>query len=229
MSTATPPIGQTTIPPLRDGDVLTRDEFERRYDAMPELKKAQLIEGVVHVDSPVSSGHFTWQIDLATWLGVYKATTPGVTAGDNGSVRLDPKNEYQPDLFLMIEASRGGRARIDADGIVSGSPELAVEIAVSSASRDATVKRRVYERVGVREYLLWRVRDRALDWFILRDGRFEELSASEDGIIRSECFPGLWLDREALLRGDLAGVLAVLQRGIASPEHAAIVDRPGTA
>jgi hypothetical protein len=30
-----------------------RCEFLRRYDAMPDLKKAELIEGVVYVPSPV--------------------------------------------------------------------------------------------------------------------------------------------------------------------------------
>jgi hypothetical protein len=42
----------TFIPPLRDGDRLTRDEFLRRWDAMPDVKWTELIDGVVHMPSP---------------------------------------------------------------------------------------------------------------------------------------------------------------------------------
>lgn len=71
----------------------------------------------------------------------------------------------------------------------------------------------------MREYVVWRVYDRKLDWFVLREGRYEALAADADGILRSEVFPGLWLDPAALLRGDLAGVLAVIQEDIDSDEH----------
>jgi hypothetical protein len=66
--------------------------------------------------------------------------------------------------------------------------------------------------------------DEAVDWFVLRGGRFEPLPLAE-GIYRSEVLPGLWLDPAAVVRGDLARVLQVLQQGLASPEHAAFVAR----
>ena len=57
-TTAKPPVArQSGVPPLENGDRLTRDEFERRYEAMPHLKKAELIEGVVYVPSPVRYRH----------------------------------------------------------------------------------------------------------------------------------------------------------------------------
>jgi Uma2 family endonuclease len=223
---AEPPDGPEIIPPLENGDRLTRDEFERRYEAMPHLKKAELIEGEVYVGSPVRfRRHSKPHVQISGWLGVYMAGTPGVEAGDNGSIRLDLDNESQPDAFLLIEPERGGQAQISEDDYVVGAPELVVEVSSSSVSYDLGKKRKVYRRNGVREYVVWRVRDRQIDWFVLRGGRFKPLAPAADGTLRSTVFPGLWLDPAALLRGDLATVLAVLQRGLNSPEHAEFAAR----
>jgi hypothetical protein len=112
----------TRIPLLCAGDRLTRDEFERRYAALPHCKKAELIEGVVCMPSPVG----------------------------------------------------------------------------------------VYRRSGVREYLVYRVDDADVDWFVLE----------ADQVLRSRVFPGLWLDVAGLLRGDARSLHACLERGLASAEHA---------
>jgi hypothetical protein len=213
------------IPPLENGDRLTRPEFERRYAAMPHVKKAELIEGVVYMPSPVSNDHAQPHFDLIAWLGFYRAATPGISGGDNGTLRLDLDNEPQPDAFLRILAEYGGQARVDADGYVSGAPELVAEITRSSVSIDLHAKLHVYRRNGVREYLVWRVEDRTIDWFVLREGRYELLTAAADGLYRSEVLPGLWLDAAALLRGDLLAVFQAVQRGLESPEHAVFVRR----
>ncbi|MHB1423757.1 MAG: Uma2 family endonuclease [Gemmataceae bacterium] len=211
------------IPPLENGDRLTRPEFERRYAAMPHVKKAELIEGVVYMPSPVSDAHAAPHFDLITWLGFYRAATPGIAGGDNGTLRLDLDNEPQPDAFLRILASHGGQARVDEDGYVNGAPELVAEVARSSVNIDSHTKLHAYRRNGVREYLVWRVVDQAFDWFVLRDGRYETLAAAADGLYRSEVLPGLWLDAAALLRGDLGTVLQTAQRGQDSLDHAAFV------
>jgi Uma2 family endonuclease len=141
--------------------------------------------------------------------------------GDNSTVRLDLDNEPQPDGSLLIDPECGGQTRISADGYIEGAPELVLEVASSSASYDLHTKRHVYRRNGVREYVVWRVLDEAIDWFVLRDGEYERLDLGDDGILRSEVFAGLWLDPAALVRHDLATVLATVQRGVASPDHAA--------
>jgi Uma2 family endonuclease len=211
---------------LENGDSLSRAEFERRYDAMPDLKKAELIEGEVYVGSHVRyRQHGKPHGQLMTWIGTYTAGTPGLGAGDNGSIRLDLDNEPQPDVFLMIEPEHGGRVRISEDDYVENAPELVAEVAASSVSYDLGKKLHVYRRNEVREYIVWRVQDREVDWFVLREGKYEPLAAGADGLLRSEVFPGLWLDSAALLRGDLATVLAVVQRGLASPEHVDLVAR----
>ncbi len=216
---AAPP--KQAIPPLENGDRLTRAEFERRYDAMPGLKKAELIEGVVYMPSPVryrhhSSPHF----DLITWLGHYKAATPGLGGGDNGSIRLDLDNMPQPDAFLLVLPSHGGRVRISDDDYVEKGPELIAEVASSSVSFDLNTKFHVYRRNEVSEYLVWRVDDRAVDWFVLREGRYERLPLSPTNVYQSQVFPGLLLDPAALIRGDLTTVMKVLNQGLATPEHA---------
>jgi Uma2 family endonuclease len=214
------------LPPLEPGDHLSRPEFERRYEAMPHIKKAELIEGVVYMPSPVRQRrHGRPHGHLVTWLGVYEATTPGVEMGDNTTARLDLTNEPQPDALLLIDPARGGQAHISADDYIEGAPEWIAEVAASSVSIDLNAKLAVYQRNGVLEYVVWRVLNRAVDWFVLRDGQFERLAPDAHGILRSTVFPGLWLDAAALVRGDLATVLAVLQQGLASPEHAAFVAR----
>lgn len=215
-----------TLPALENGDRLTRAEFERRYEAMPHLKKAELIEGVVYVPSPVRyRQHGSPHAQLISWLGVYAANTPGVGVGDSCSVRLNLDNEPQPDGLLFIDPDCGGQVRIGADGIIEGAPELVAEVASSSVSYDLHAKLPVYRRNGVREYVVWRVFDREIDWFVLRVGQYERMTVDAHGCLRSEVFPGLWLDPAALVRGDLATVLAVVQQGLASPEHGAFVAR----
>jgi Uma2 family endonuclease len=213
-------------PPLETGDRLTRDEFERRYDAMPQLKKAELINGVVYVPSPVRLfQHGRPNRHLSAWLGNYEAATPGVLGGDNTTARLDLLNEPQPDLILLIDPACGGQAQISPDDYIEGAPELVAEVAASSASMDLHDKLDLYRRMGVREYLVCRVLDRQLDWFVLRGRQYRRLKPGKDGLLRSKVFPGLWLDPEALLAGNLARVLAVVREGTASPEHAAFVAR----
>ena len=210
------------IPPLRSGDHLARDEFERRYEAMPGVKKAELIEGVVYMPSPVSAEeHGEPHFDCITWLGVYRAHTPPIRGGDNSTLRLDLDNEPQPDGYLRLLPECGGQAKV-IEGYVTGAPELIVEVAASSASYDLHEKLHAYRRNGVREYIVWRVWDAAIDWLVLRGGRYEPLPLS-DGIFKSEVFPGLWLDPAAALSGDMARVLAVLQQGLASPERIAFL------
>jgi Uma2 family endonuclease len=217
---------EDAVPPLENGDRLTRAEFERRYDAMPHLKKAELIEGVVYVPSPVRHRqHGSPHAHLISLLGQYAANTPGVEVGDNSSVRLDLDNEPQPDALLFIDPARGGQVRISDDGIIEGAPELVAEVASSSVSYDLHAKLHVYRRNGVQEYIVWRVLEREIDWFVLRAGQYERMHVDAQGLLRSEVFPGLWLDQAALVQGDLATVLAIVQQGLASPKHGAFVTR----
>ena len=218
-----PPADLEPPPRLESGDRLTGVEYDRRYEAMPGVR-AELVEGVVYVSSPVSIAHGPQHIDLAAWAATYKAFTPGVGASCDGTVHLDPDNRPQPDVHLKIEASYGGRTGVTEDGkYVTGAPELVIEIAASTASYDLHSKKTAYRRNEVWEYIVWRTLDARIDWFILRHGRYERIKPSEDGRLKSEVFPGLWLDPEAAVRGDLATVLRVVQEGLASPEHAAFV------
>lgn len=161
---------------------------------------------------------------LITWLGVYQSATPGVDAADNSTLRLPAEdNEPQPDAMLFL--LRDGAAWIGADGYVEGAPELVAEVAATSAAEDTRTKRAIYQQSGVQEYLVWQVEAGQLDWWGLREGEYIALPMNEKGIISSRVFPGLWLDVPALLAGNLAQVLATLQQGVESAEHAAFVAR----
>jgi Uma2 family endonuclease len=211
------------IPPLRAGDRLTRMEFERRWDAMPEVTQAELIEGVVYMPPALSIDHGTPHFDMVTWLGLYRILTPGVSGADNASIQFDDDNMPQPDALIRILETHGGQCRITANRCLEGGPELIAEIASSTTRIDLGVKRELYRRFGVREYIVWRVAERVVDWFALRGGYYFPLAPSEDGVIRSEVFPGLWLDPTALVTGNAKRLLEVAQLGHGSPEHCEFV------
>ncbi len=212
------------VPVLENGDRLTLPEFERRYGAMPAVKKAELVEGQVFMPSPAGlRRHGHPLIHVVAWLGTYEAGTPGLLAACNTSVRLDLDNEYQPDVLLQIEPDRGGQTRISEDDFVEGAPELVFEVASSSVSIELHKKLHVYRRNGVLEYVVWRVLDRKVDWFVLHEGEFIRLDPDEQGRYRSQTFPGLWLDARPLIEGDLAKVMNAVRQGLATPEHVKFV------
>ena len=213
-----------TIPPLENGDRLSREEFERRYQAMPHLKKAELIEGVVYMPAALRfRSHGQPHGKVMTWLGVYAGLTPGVALGDAPTVRLDSDNEPQPDAVLLIEPEYGGQSRLSDDDYIEGAPELVVEISASSTAIDLHDKKTAYCRNGVREYIVWQVLDQKLEWFYLAQGKFLSLTAESDGIFRSRIFPGLWLDHRALLAGNMPQILDCLQTELQTPAHAEFV------
>jgi Uma2 family endonuclease len=209
------------LPPLQTGDHLSVREFERRYAAMPDVKTAELIEGVVYMPSPVADDdHGVPHFDFVGWLFVYRVFTPGVQGGDNSTLRLQlGLNMSQPDAYLRLLPEYGGKARVGSDGFVLGAPDLIGEIAASSASYDLHEKLHAYERNAVREYIVWRTQDHAVDWFALRSGRFKRLAANKDGLLKSRVFPGLWLNAAALVEGDVLQVYQTVQAGIASEQH----------
>lgn len=210
-----------SVPPLASGDRLTRAEFERRYEATSEHFKAELIEGVVYVASPVRAFHGTPHFKLITWLGVYSTATFGTEGADNSTTRLDLDNEPQPDALLRIV--QGGTSTLSEDGYIEGAPELVAEIATSSAAIDLGAKMNAYRRNRVQEYLVWQTFENEFSWFRLENERYVLVEPDESGIIKSQVFPGLWLDVTALLNNQMITVMNTLQLGLQSSEHQAFV------
>jgi hypothetical protein len=214
----------TTDPPLADGQRLGQAEFMRRYELTPPGFTAELIGGVVHVPSPLSVPHGRGSSRVSTWIGLYHARTPGTDALDNATTLMDELGVHQPDTQLRILPECGGQGWEEGE-YVAGAPELVAETARSSRKIDLGGKRDDYERAGVKEYIVVALDSNEVHWHVRRDDKLVRINPDPDGIYRSEVFPGLWLDPAALLRKDLAGVIAVLERGLATPEHADFVAR----
>ena len=212
------------IPPLRDGDRMSVEEFERRWDAMPELKHAELIEGRVYMNA--AALRWDWHAEPHTVaifaMSMYSAFTPGVRCGSEPSVRMESSSMPQPDVVLRIAEECGGRSRVEK-GYVIGGPEFVAEISGSTEAHDLGVKKDLYLRAGVQEYLNWSVLDERIVLFRWDAGRYVELELEADGILKSYTLKGLWFDPEAMIRGDKMRVMEVLNRGVASPEHQAFV------
>jgi len=195
---------------LEAGDFMSREEFHRRYLARPDIKRAELIDGVVYVPSPVCGPQHGRPHGLVvTWLGCYVAVTPDVELHDSTTVYLVGGHEVQPDAFLW--RPEPGGAQFNADGYLEGAPQLVVEVSASSVSYDLHQKKEAYRRNGVPEYVVWRVDDAATDWFRLQDGRYVAVEPDGDGTIESAHFPGLRLHVQSMLARDLAAVLARLR------------------
>lgn len=217
---------QNAIPLLENGDRLTRAEFERRYEAMPQKMKAELVEGVVYMASPVRITHHAKPHGrIMGWLFNYCAVTKGVDFADNSTVRLDQDNEPQPDAVLFVTEDFGGNSYISLDDYLEGSPELVVEISSSTASYDTGEKKKIYRRNNVQEYIIWRVNDNEIDWFARENGEYVLLPQDENKIIESRFFGGLRLNVAAMLADDLPQVLADLQNGLESPQYQEFTNR----
>lgn len=211
--------------PLENGDCPTAGEFMRRYEAMPHVKKAELVKGIVYLGSPVRLVHAECYTLVQGGLGGYAAFTPGTAAAGNATLRLDADNLFQPDALLRMRPEAGGTARSGADGHLHGPPELVAEIAASSASIDLRDKLQVYRRTGVREYFVWRTKENVFDWFVLDKGQYLPLPPDAQGILESRAFPSFRLNWQAMLARDAASVLKTLQAGLESEAHAAFAAR----
>ena len=216
---------QLAVPMLLNGDHLSVPEFELRYEAMQSDGKAELIEGIVFMAPPISDDHGKANSLLDRLLGHYAASTPGLAVRVNTSVRLDGRNEYQPDVMLRIESGTMAGTRLGAKKMVEGRPELVVEIAISSAAYDLHEKMAAYQRNNIPEYLVWEVMDARIHWFALECGEYARIKARSVGITGSRVFPGLWLDLPALLAGDERKAFRVVERGLKSAEHRAFVKK----
>jgi Uma2 family endonuclease len=188
---------------------------------MPQLKRAELIGGIVYMPSPTGIDHSGMHSYVGGWLTTYCAHTTGTDVADNATTIM-AEDSPQPDQSLRLLPEAGGRTRIE-EGLLHGAPELVVEVCASSASYDLHVKKDLYEEQHVDEYVAVLVFEREIRWHRWEDGAYRIVPPDKDGIWRSTAFPGLWLDGPALLKRDLAKVLEVVQQGLESPEHAEFV------
>jgi Uma2 family endonuclease len=226
-TTFDPITGPAPVPvlqPLVPNERLDQPTFHARYEASPPNVRAELIEGIVYMSSPTKMPHSDAHLEVCHWLATYRDASLGIKVCITPTVILGPQSEPEPDVCLVIDSAVGGRTQVQDDYIV-GPPELLVEIADSTEPIDLNAKKRDYERAGVTEYLVVALRQRRVHWFALRDGNFVDLAPGADGVLRSEKFPGLWLDPAALLARDSQRLLEVLRSGLASSEHATWVSK----
>lgn len=179
---------------------------------MPEVRKAQLIEGIVHMPSPVRADlHAEADGLLHGWLFHYALQSPDVKFYPNTTLVLDADNTLQPDAILCAPPRRGGRVWLNDKGYLCGAPELVCEVAASSAAVDLHDKFRAYRRDGIAEYLVWIVREKRIRWFALEEQEYVEMTAAS-GLLKSRSFPGLVLDTKAAARMDRAKIIATLEK-----------------
>src|SRR5713226_7901934 len=210
------------VPPLYIGDRLTQEEFHRRYEAYDGDEKWELIGGIVYMASPQRVHHSKYEPKLSTILCLYEEATPGVEVLSNATSILSEQSEPQPDLAMRIMPDCGGQSRTNKKGYVVGAPELVAEIAHSSVAIDMGRKKDDYEQSGVQEYVVLCIEEEELHWFHFKSK--SRIIPDAKGVYRSRVFPGLWIHGPSLLARRLSPLLKVLKHGLASPEHAALVN-----
>ena len=194
------------MPPLSNGDHLSLGEFERLWDLHPEIKKAELINGVVFLEMSVSPIHsFAHSVVMGWLVSYWVSRMKFIELHDNVTLTLLSTHDLQPDALLRFI---NGTSHNAGGAGIEGPPELVVEVSASSASRDLGSKRRIYQEAGVAEYVVWQLYENRVDWFVLESGRYISVQADSSGVIESRVFPGLRLPVEAMLRGDLAALMA---------------------
>jgi Uma2 family endonuclease len=211
-------------PPLVEGDRLDQPEFHRRYEAMPDGVRAELIGGVVYMPSPVSLQHSDSHTAAVAWQLHYAAGSSGVQVLIDATTILGFDSELQPDVQMRIRPECGGQTW-DEGGYIHGAPELVVEVSKATRYVDLGPKLADYERAGVLEYVVRALGPDDVLWFRRGQGGFVRAQADPDGLYRSAAFPGLWLDPAALLAGDTTRLRQAVDLGLATPEHAAFVAR----
>ncbi|HRI13361.1 MAG TPA: Uma2 family endonuclease [Verrucomicrobiota bacterium] len=209
---------------LASGDLLSATEFLRRYERMPEIRQAELIEGIVHMASPVSADRHSEPDNLLQgWLCHYAGFTPGTRAGTNGTFQFDADNVVQPDAYLRIVPDQGGQATVEEGGYLTGAPELLVEVSARANTVRLRDKFRTYRRHRAKEFITWLTANARLDWLVLEGDEYRPLTADRRGVYRSPTFPGLWLNRKASFAGDWPGVFRTLELGLRSAGHRSFV------
>ena len=209
---------------LVEGQQLDQPTFHALYEAMPPETRAELIDGVVYMPSPVGSAHGEAHISMLYWLANYKEKTPGVKALSGATTILGRKSEPQPDGLLRIAAECGGRTK-NKGSYIHGAPELVAEVSKATRFIDLGPKLKDYQRAGVLEYVVDALDPDEILWFVRERGVLVQHPVDGDGLYRSTVFPGLWLDPQALLAGDTERLRAVVDLGCATAEHAAFVAR----
>ena len=209
---------------LVEGQRLDQPTFHALYEAMPPGTRAELIDGVVYMPSPLGRAHGRAHFPVIAWLSSYLENTPGVEVLVNATTILGRKSEPQPDALLRVLPECGGRIHDEA-GYIHGAPELIVEVSKATRSMDLGPKKVDYERAGVLEYVVRAFEPDEIFWFRQEQGVLVPRPIGDDGLYRSAVFPGLWLDPAALLKGDTRRLRAVVELGCATPEHAAFVAR----
>ena len=214
-----------TVAPLENGDCLDQKKFHERYESMAEDVRAELIGGIVYMASPQKLPHSKTAGLVGRWLNEYEEDTPGTESLPGVTSILGPDSEPEPDHCLFILPECDGQTRINKKGYLVGAPELIVETASTTESRDLHQKKDDYEKAGVREYVVVALRSKKVFWFLAHDGKFRTLKPGPDGIFRSKVFPGLWLNPSALLDGNRSKLLATARQGLGSDEHRAFAAR----
>ena len=117
------PTAVIAAPPLREGDCLSSSEFLRRWEAMPELKRAELLAGVVFLVPLVEHSHSCVHGEMSAWVWLYQESTSGCDSGIKCTWRMGPNDVPQPDVFLRILPDYGGQS-YEERNYAAGAPEL---------------------------------------------------------------------------------------------------------
>ena len=195
---------------LAPGDRMSGEEF------------AEFIDGV-HMPSPLSGRHSTWRIAAILLPGRSARKTRVCEAlSEPACPMLDGSS--QPDCLMYILPKHGGLMKVNYRDLLTGRPELATEIRVSSRPYELRPKLDHYPRSGVPDHLTILVEEEPFEWRVLSRGSYRLMKPAENGSFRTNIFSGPWIDEAAFWREDADRLEVVLDQGLASAEHSRFLE-----
>lgn len=135
--------------------------------AYQDERREELINGKIVMMAPASAGHTYVADGILSIFRHYLKGKKCVPFGDGLLVHLTDKDKFVPDVMVVCD-----RDKIKPDGVY-GAPDLVVEVlSPSTAKNDRTYKKDVYEQCGVSEYWLANPADKAVEVYLLENGKF---------------------------------------------------------
>ena len=108
---------KTRVPLLQNGQRLDRAEFHERYKSMPSRTKAELIEGIVRMPSPLSNDHGEANFPLVVWIDYYLEKTPGLRGAINASTLLDNRRSRNRTSWCGFRANSAAAREWKTDSL----------------------------------------------------------------------------------------------------------------
>jgi hypothetical protein len=152
--------------------------------------------------------------DLALCINRYRLFSPGWYVCVLARVQLSPEEWEVPGLVAMVNYGRKKQCEV-RDEVFHGAPNFVLDVFDSRDDEHFLRRRERFARSGVHEYAV-ALNSESIEllWHRLEAGSYRLVEPDEDGVLRSQALPNLWLPLKAVQDRDWWAVLGCIERGV---------------